>query len=221
MGAAGAARDRVGNEDLWTVHVVLDLVPPTLVLDPVEDVPSIHRPFTIGGTTSDDVVNVTANGVEGEVEDGVLSVTFDLDEGTTSIVVEVRDAAGNVASTTISPIVVDTEPPTFKLDYPGTTDRERVTIKGTCSEDVVEVWVDLQQATVEDGRFSIKVDLPREGKHRFNLTFVDQAGNTAAKTITIDRGEEVPGAGTGLALLGLALVAVVARRGRGPLSGTI
>jgi len=215
------AHDDVGNEDLWSVHVVLDLVPPTLVIDPGTDRTYYSSPCTIRGTTSEDAVSVTANGFAGEVGDGSFNVTFPIEEGTLSIRIVVMDAAGNVASVTLTPISLDLEPPSCKLDYPSTKDGDTATIEGTCSEDVVELWVNGEVHSVTGGRFKVQVDLPLDGRNSFDITLVDRAGNVWTRTITITKGAETstPGPGPVAVLATLALVAVVVRRGRGRDSG--
>lgn len=213
------AWDLVGNEDLWSVHVVLDIEPPTLTIDTI-DLGYLNRyHFTITGTTSEDVVRVTANGVEGELVNGSFTIIIHHDDIGGSLQIEARDAAGNVNRNHMSPIILDNEPPTFKLDYPRSTDRDRVTIKGTCSDDAVEVWIDQEMAALDDGRFELEVEVPGDGKHKFLVKAIDLTGNTASKNITISKGDETPGLGPVAVLLGFALVAVVTRMGRNRISG--
>ncbi len=214
------AYDEYGNEANWTVHVVLDIVPPELTVDTIDFGYLNREHFTIGGTTSEDAVRVTANGVEGEIDNGTYVIIIHHDDIANELRIEAFDAAGNRASSLIQNVIVDREPPTYKLDYPKTTDKDRVTIKGTCSKDVVEVWFDLEQADVELGKFEIQVDLPRDGKHKFNVTFVDDAGNVATKTITITKGEETPGPSVLMALFAFGLVSIVVTRRRDRLFGT-
>jgi len=75
---------------------------------------------------------------------------------------------------------------------------------------VVRVWVNLEQADVNNGIWEAKVKLPKEGKNLFIVTLEDEAGNVVTETITITKGAETPGFGASVSVLCLALVVLVA-----------
>ncbi len=89
------ASDMAGNEQVWTCHVVYDIIPPSLSLEALPS--SVDEPFVlIEGITDEIIRTVHVQGVPYQVEDGVISVLWSLSAGTNGILVEVSDEAGNV-----------------------------------------------------------------------------------------------------------------------------
>jgi len=95
------ALDAAGNEDVMIVHVVLDIVPPSLSIENVAE--EVKTPFVwINGTTDSGVAYVYVQGVPYAVTNGVFEIQWSLAAGTNDLTVEVYDEAGNVAKDTVS-----------------------------------------------------------------------------------------------------------------------
>lgn len=95
------ASDVAGNEQVWTCHVVYDIIPPSLSLDAVPS--SVNEPSVlITGLTDDNIPTVTVQGLPYDVEGGVITVVWSLAAGTNEIMVEVCDDAGNVQNETLT-----------------------------------------------------------------------------------------------------------------------
>ena len=210
------AYDLAGNEMEVSILVILDTVPPSLYVDASVQYTS-RSIFTVSGTTDETIGSVKVNAVVGPVNDGVFGINVDLVEGANTLIVIVEDEAGNRATETLV-VTLDTVKPTFDLDYPASTKKKRATISGTCDDDVVRVWVNLDSYEVENGTFEIEVELEKEGKNPFVISFEDRVGNTATETITIKKtkSEGTPGFGAMLAVItvGITLVLVDIRRKR-------
>jgi hypothetical protein len=207
------AHDLAGNEVMVSVYVVLDLVPPSLFIDREDLEYTNQTEVTISGSTDVSIGVVLINGVEVTVDGGIFSTVVDLDEGLNTFVIRVEDEAGNAAVDTVV-FTRDTQAPTFDLDYPKRTDKERVVISGTCDKDVVRVWANLESFDVENGTLKIKVALPKDGMNLISVTFEDMAGNSASELIQIKRTEGTPGFGAWWALLAFVTAIVVFGRRR-------
>jgi hypothetical protein len=91
------AFDLAENEDIMSIHIKLDIVPPSLTMDPTDEV--VYTPFVwINGTTDEGVPFVYVEGVTYPVTDGVFEIQWSLAAGENNLDIEVMDEAGNVAS---------------------------------------------------------------------------------------------------------------------------
>jgi hypothetical protein len=99
------AFDLADNEDIMSVHIKLDIVPPSLTIDPMDDV--VTSPFVwINGSTDEGVPFVYVQGVTYPVTNGVFEIQWSLAAGENNLNVEVMDEAGNVAQDLV-PITYD------------------------------------------------------------------------------------------------------------------
>jgi hypothetical protein len=207
------AVDDAGNEVNRSFLVVLDTAAPVLLVNLYNGFTET-RSFIVLGNTSEDVVQVTLNGVEVAFEDGVIDDLVLLDEPFTEVRVEARDAAGNMATDTFTMQSPEAPDPYTELRYPKSTDKGRATVRGAVTDDVAEVWIDSRRVTVEDNRFEHVVELPKDGKNSIDIVFVDRAGNRATETIRIDKEAETPGFGAVVAAVAACLAVAVASRKR-------
>jgi hypothetical protein len=118
-----------------------------------------------------------------------------LQDGQHSIVVSIRDMAGNIA-TTSTQVMQDAVPPRLSIDTPVdgmvTTDRT-VQVTGTIRDNLdmggdsglVRVSVNGLVAQVSNGRFVAEAVPLGRGPNTIRAMAVDQAGNTAAATTTV------------------------------------
>ncbi len=203
------AEDSAGNKAKVTVNVVVDLEGPSLSFLDLPEATNM-TPVSIQGSTDADVLTVTVNGVAHDVDEGAFSVDVQLVEGTNTLVISVRDRAGNEVYNTVN-ITLDTVVPGLSLEYPREVDAETFRLRGTTDDDVVWLWVDEDRYPVENGTFEVKVDLGGHGLHEFRVTVEDAAGNRASETIQVEGGE-VPGFGAIVALVAVALSTIVLRR---------
>ncbi len=85
------------------VHVVLDIVPPSLSIENIDE--EVKTPFVwINGTTDTGIPYVYVQGVPYAVVSGVFEIQWSLAAGTNDLTVEVYDEAGNVAKDTVTTI---------------------------------------------------------------------------------------------------------------------
>ena len=90
------ARDLAKNEDTISIHVVYDIVPPSLQIDPTPE--EVGTPFVwINGSTDGSIPLVTVQGVPYPVISGVFEIQWSLAAGDNNLRVEVMDDAGNRA----------------------------------------------------------------------------------------------------------------------------
>jgi len=95
------ALDAAGNEDVMIIHVVLDIVPPSLSIENIAE--EMKTPFVwINGTTDSGIPFVYVQGVPYAVVSGVFEIQWSLAAGENDLTVEVYDEAGNVAKDTVS-----------------------------------------------------------------------------------------------------------------------
>lgn len=207
------AHDAAGNRDTVTIHVVLDTVPPPLAIDGGPHQITNRRRARVSGTTEEGLVSLTIDDGRVPVDGGVFDVSVPLVVGVNTLLVCVRDRAGNSACETLE-ITCDPVPPALELDYPGSTGEGTVVVTGTTDDDVVRVYVDGLAFQVDNGTFAFTIDLVGEGVHEINFTVEDAAGNRRTEHIEIDHDAGLPGFGPLLALLAVAVAALVARLGR-------
>ena len=104
------AFDLAENEDIRSIHVRLDIVPPPLQMDDVPE--DVDTPFVwINGTTDEGIPFVTVQGVPYAVVDGVFEIQWSLAADLNNLVVAVQDEAGNIANKDVPVIYNAPEPP--------------------------------------------------------------------------------------------------------------
>jgi hypothetical protein len=104
------AFDLAENEDIMSVHIKLDIVPPSLTMETVDE--EVYSPFVwLNGTTDEGVAIVYVQGVTYPVTNGVFEIQWSLAAGENNLDVEVMDEAGNVATDTVTTYYEPPEPP--------------------------------------------------------------------------------------------------------------
>jgi hypothetical protein len=91
------AVDQAGNEILWTVHMVYDIIPPALYIEAVPT--DTDRPvININGTTDEEILVVMVGEMPFPVKDGIFNIKWTLSPENNTIPVTVSDEAGNSRS---------------------------------------------------------------------------------------------------------------------------
>ena len=178
--------------------------------------------------------NVTDNVSSGSDLEVLVSVTkdgnkvnltnnkFTAEEGTYTITVSAKDAAGNIHQETKDVVVKsnDTTKPTVSITTAGTADLgEIVLITYTVSDDktaankltvVVEVSKDGQVLTISGNKFTAE-----EGTYTITVTVTDEAGNSnsATSTVTVSAPQQPAKKGCGgsviASIFGISLLGAV------------
>src|SRR5437773_1635963 len=207
------ARDRLGlrwTSDPVTVTVFNDTTPPTV---------SITSPAN--GATVSSTISVTANASDNV---GVVGVQFRLDganlgaedttapyavswntttatNGSHTLTVVARDAAGNTATSSAVTVTVDNSPPAVSITFPadGATVSSTISVRANASDNVgvagVQFELDGANLGAEDttAPYAVSWDTTTatNGSHTLTVVARDAAGNTAtssAVTVTVDNG---------------------------------
>jgi parallel beta-helix repeat protein len=182
------AVDAAGNVRNMTVRVLLDTVPPTLVIGSPGNGLLTNRPdLEITGLT--DGPTVTVGNVTAAVTGGNFTAHIRLMEGLNRIEVSVQDAVGNVNSTLLS-VTLDTAAPYLQLLTPvdgSTTNIASLTVSGV-TEPGVAITVNGAAAATSNGLISHAVKLS-SGSNFIVVRAVDAAGNVAQvnRTVTLDQ----------------------------------
>ncbi|TLZ49098.1 MAG: hypothetical protein E6K18_08310, partial [Methanobacteriota archaeon] len=184
------AIDPAGNHAVAYASITVDSAAPSLALSvPTSNFLTNNPVATVAGTTEAGA-SVTVNGIVAAVDSaGAFSLPLALQEGANTIRAYATDAAGNVASVSLSG-VLDTIPPPLSLGTPidGTIQNNPSVIVGGSTEPGATVTIDGSPVAVSPGGlFSTTVSLP-SGPHTFAITAEDAAGNsvTRSPTVTID-----------------------------------
>ena len=112
------AFDEAGNEVIVNVQIVLDIVKPSIHVDPVDldgdgvrDTEVDTALIPINGTTDVNIQTVTVQGVEFQVIDGEFNLLWSLTAGLNTITTRVTDEAGNEAIDTFDIEYIWVAPP--------------------------------------------------------------------------------------------------------------
>ena len=179
--------DVVGHENYTMLRIVLDPVPPPLLVDgPSPGTWTNQQSIMVTGTTEADA-SVSVNGIAGEMENGRFSVSAPLDEGINMILVTVTDRAGNQVSESVK-VFRDTVAPVLEVLAPGTgtvTGRDRVVVSGRVEDDNVQrVLVNSLSADIVGTSWSREVPLA-PGSNDIHVTAMDLAGNIATAQLSV------------------------------------
>ncbi len=183
------ARDRAGNEAHVNRTVIRRTQPPTLaVTRPARDYLETNEArYLVEGTTATDV-DLTIEGVPVAVlPNGTFSGFAQLTTGENVVVVEVRDALGNVAKVVVH-IILDTEPPSLVVEspYSGTTYDEAVNVTGRTDVGAALTINGIDVPVDARGRFDLTIHL-RYGVQNITVVAKDVAGNDAKVDIQVTR----------------------------------
>jgi len=186
--------DRAGNAVTRTFTVTLDTEAPALQIDsPADGSYSSSRSVLVIGSAEVGAV-VTINGAPVNVSGGHLRVPLLLEEtpagGTPNVLsIVATDAVGN-AATVVLRLVCDTQAPKLVVyDTPPAVRQDFFNLSGTVGEVAGLSELTVNGVPVEpnaDGFFQAFVGL-QLGNNTFTVRAVDMAGNTATRSVTMDR----------------------------------
>lgn len=186
------AVDTVGNSASVVRVVTRDITPPVLtVTDPADGTLTNQPSILVRGRVTDaSSVVATVNGMPASVaQDGAFSQTITLAVGSTPVLVEARDAAGNVSSHSLT-VVRDTIAPQLNVTSPAdqaTVSSATLVLTGTVI-DTHATTVQVNGVTVPvaaGGAFTDTLTLV-QGANVIQIVAFDIAGNraTALRTVT-------------------------------------
>ncbi len=181
------ATDPAGNVATLTLHLRLATAAPWVNLEePVDGALLAQRELRVLGTVQDGCA-VMVNGRPVTIKQGLIDELLVLPEGASTVTVEARDAAGNLAVVERS-VFVDTLPPTITLDpLPRATRHARINVTGT-TEGATSILIgDVPLQIGANGSFWAEVAL-LEGTNSLGLRAIDAAGHeaTASAEVVLD-----------------------------------
>jgi hypothetical protein len=226
------AVDPVGNFAMKSINVTRDTTAPAMEISNAEFLLTSDQMLEVKGTVNSDADTVTVAGDNANIDEQLrFSVSVDLADKTSPIVVVATDKAGNSVSYEIA-YVFDAEKPDLVLtpSPPATTDSLVLFLNGSVNDnkatiDKVMVWGD--PYPIVNGKFSVLVYLGTgdNGWNNFTIMAQDEAGNVASQKVsiqyippkadgTVDDGDDTQGetlSWIGLLLLvaGIVLIATV------------
>ena len=188
------ATDRVGNTNEMMLAVLLDTIPPTLVITSPEDgTRSSDGAVFVSGRTDMDA-QVTINGVAVVVAQASFTRQLQFGDGTHDIVVRAVDEAGNEAYRTVT-VIVDLTPPILVIEKPPSgradTADDSFYITGHTDPDIDVVFINGERRNSLPGVFAIDVSLT-EGENEYVIAVVDAAGNRNTTTVIITKDTTPP-----------------------------
>ncbi len=191
------ATDAAGNGAQLVHSLVRDATAPTVAIgQPAVGTVLASSPVDVVGTASDaHLASVTVNGTAAKVTgSSFLAQGVPLGEGSTQLVAEARDAAGNTAQATRT-AVLDTQPPAVAITDPaaGTVvPGASILVSGTAADPHLDrVEVDGVAAQLAAGAWSATVSLT-EGANTLSATAFDTLGRSAAASVSVIRDSQAP-----------------------------
>ena len=183
------ARDRAGNEAQVNRTVIRRTQPaPLTVTRPPRDYLETNEAlYRVEGTTAPDVELTIEGVVVAVLPNGTFSGTTSLVSGENIVLVEARDALGNVAKVVVH-IILDTEPPSLVVEspYSGTTYDEAVNVTGRTDVGSSLAINGIGVPVDGRGRFNYTIHL-RYGVQNITVVARDLAGNDAKVDIQVTR----------------------------------
>ena len=181
------ATDPAGNVASLTLRLRLATAVPWVNLEePADGAVLAQRELHVLGTAQDGC-SVLLNGRPVTIKHGLIDELLILPEGASTVTVEARDGAGNLAVVTRS-VFVDTLPPTITLDpLPRTTRDGRINVTGRTEGASVLMLGDVQVPLGANGSFTVEVAL-LEGTNALRLRAIDAAAHeaTASAEVVLD-----------------------------------
>jgi IPT/TIG domain/Glucodextranase, domain B len=189
------ATDAAGNSATSSVGVSLQ-GPKLAITTPASLALFASSAVTVTGTVDDPTAVVTVNGVSAANSGGIFTASgVILREGNNSITATGTNAGG-AASTASVNVILDTTPPTVRIDSPSdqailTTPQIYVTglvndvVSGTVNAGQVKVTINGVQATVGNRSFMAEDVLLVPGKNVLTAIATDRAGNVNQSQITV------------------------------------
>src|SRR3954468_15663072 len=189
------ATDVAGNTSASAVNVSLQ-GPKLTITTPAPLALFAASGITVTGTVDDANAAITVNGVSASSSGGTFTASgVVLREGANSITATGTNAGG-AASTASVNVILDTTPPTVRVDSPSdgavlTTPQIYVTglvndvVSGTVNAGQVKVTINGVQATVGNRSFMAEDVLLVPGKNVITAVATDRAGNVNQSQITV------------------------------------
>jgi len=198
-----SAQDTAGNSSTALTTIVVDLTPPTIIINPVTS-PTNQTGQNLSGTVSDNLATASVMVKAGSGAAAAATITGNtwsyaltgLTAGTNIIAITALDSAGN-SSTASATVVVDLAPPTVTIN-PVTSPSSQTSqnLSGTVNDNigVASVTVKLGSgtpapATISGGTWSFALSGLLIGTNSITVAAQDTAGNisTASATIVVDQ----------------------------------
>ncbi len=180
------AVDQVGNRNITLLAIIQDITPPILLVEfPPEEYVTNHRVLEVSGLT-EDLVEVTIDGLVVKVENGLFTMPMTLKEGLNVVEVQAVDLARNHKYMTLM-VTYDVNPPQVDMVYPRADEavnKSTVMVSGNVEPDVSEVLVNQVPVSIKNGRFSKNFKLA-EGENLIIVQVTDKAGNSIIRSYTL------------------------------------
>ncbi len=185
------ATDAVGNSRAYNFSLRVDVTPPTFTLDARTESGFVNATPWRVSVQAEPGARVTVGGVSAAPiapNSPSFEVTVPLNVGMNAVVVEVQDAAGNVARRTLN-LTLDLLAPSLSLTTPAaglSTSDDQVVVEGD-TEPGAKVTVKGQNVPVSpSGHFVVHANLAF-GANTVVITSTDAAGNQATLERTVTR----------------------------------
>ncbi|MEM4730122.1 MAG: hypothetical protein QXH42_10250 [Thermoplasmata archaeon] len=169
------------------VRIVLDDVPPPLnITYPPESLVTNSSLINIVGTTEPGA-RVTVNGESINNLDGVINQTWWLNEGLNMLIIQARDAAGNIAEVIRNVTLDQTGPYVTIVDPPDglVTNKNPIEVRGRTNGTRLEV-AGKEVEIAPNGTFSTTFTFPFEGQHSIMAVAWDDAGNAGMHRVRVE-----------------------------------
>ncbi|MEM2870744.1 MAG: right-handed parallel beta-helix repeat-containing protein [Thermoplasmata archaeon] len=173
-----SAVDAAGNWNETTLLIILDTVPPVAkILFPVDGAFVNYTPVNLTGVAEPGAVLSSTAGEPVASADGTFYLVWYLTNGRNTVYLEVRDAAGNRWTLSLS-VTLDTEVnlTLFRPRSPMVTESSTVWVEGVTEPGSNVTINEFRIAVLPDGSFKSRVRL-RPGPNTIWLNITDPAGN--------------------------------------------
>jgi hypothetical protein len=193
------ATDIAGNSSTKTIDLIVDRTAPAIdIVSPTPSALMSGLPIVVQGNVTDaTTVAVTVDGTPATRTSETWQASFDtLPDGAHTFTVTATDAAGNVATKTVT-ATLDTQPPvlTITSPAPGTLTRfDVIDVSGTVQDiSAVTVTIGDRTATVTNGTFTATgVLLPADGDIAIVVKATDGTGRMSERSIVVTRDSIAP-----------------------------
>lgn len=186
------AIDKAENENETSFEIERDTTKPEIsILKPssTTDLVSLDEYQVVGKVDEQsEEMEVSINGMDATLHaDGTFMRKIPLSEGMNDVKVSAVDGAGNKATVSRS-IRKDTTSPNFAW-WDVDVEEDIATVSGQVNEEA-KVYINGDPVKVDDNRFEEELELRPNSENRIFVTAVDDVGNTAQESQTLDLGGE-------------------------------
>lgn len=196
LGILVKATDAAGNSTTATTVSVSIVAPKLTITSPAAQDLFSNTSITVTGTIDDSQATVTVNGIQAANGQGTFTASgVILREGNNLVTATGTNAGGGAGTASVN-VVLDTTPPTVRIDSPANnailaTPQIEVTglvndiVTGTVNAAQVGVVVNGVQASVANRSFMAEKVLLVPGQNVITATATDRAGNTSQSSVTV------------------------------------